>query len=83
MGIQECCQAIVVVFLGCKVCAAKIGCLSHAPRGHDAHKLVEVGILAPYRLIQRLCQSLQYEQQMLITQNSITWLQKPHVLLRG
>ena len=59
MGVQGRCQAIVVVLRGRHLAAAKVGCLCHAARRHDAHQLVEIGIVRALRQIQGFCQSLQ------------------------
>ena len=58
MGVQGRGQAIVVVFRRRHLAAAKVGRLSHAARRHDAHQLVEVCVIRPLCLVQRLSQSL-------------------------
>ena len=58
MGVQGRRQAVVVVLRGRHFPAAKVGCLCHAARRHDAHQLVEVGIVRALCQIQGFCQSL-------------------------
>lgn len=58
VGVQGGSQAIVKVLRGFHLAGAKIDCLGHAPGGHDADELVEVGVLRPHSLVQRCCQRL-------------------------
>ena len=62
VGVEGRRQAVVVVLWGRHLPAAKVGRLRHATRRHDAHQLVEVGVLWALRQIQGLCQGLHTPQ---------------------
>ena len=59
VGVEGCGQAVMVVFGGGAVAGADVDGLRHAAGGHDAHQLVEIGVVRPHSPVQRLRKRLQ------------------------